>query len=530
MAQSRPASTPATESGRGLSLSSLLGAASLVMAFFVLSRLTGIVRDMVIVAEFDLSANLDAYQAAFRIPDMIFEVVAGGALGSAFIPTFTRHLHREGAGAAWDLFSQALNAITLVLTLLAVGGILGAPWLIRTFLAPGFPPEQQMLVANIMRWLLLGTVVYGASGLCMGALNTMQHFALPALAPAMRNLAMIGSALWLTAVWDIYALAAGAVIGSLLHLLVQMPGLLRYGVRFRLALNWRHAGLRHVVLLMLPRMLGLMFIHINLIVNTNLASRLPDGSVSALEYGFRLMMLPVALFAQALAIVAFPTFAAQAEVRDFENLRRTIRRMVRLVFFLAMPCAMAMYLLRTPLIEVLYERGSFTAESTRLVAYALQFFVPGLIAYAVVEIMVRAYYALHDTRTPVLAGVLIVLLNIALSVWWVNHFGVAGLALANSVATTVEMGLLIWWLRRRVPTLSRRSLLNDAWHSFVATLGMGITLKYFLDWVGLWTWLPPGLGGSLIVLVTGAGVALSSYLVLNQAFGNLDWLVRWRRA
>lgn len=494
------------------------------MLFFGLSRVTGIVRDVVILAEFDLSAQLDAYQAAFRIPDMIFEVVAGGALASAFLPTFTRLLQRQGEAKAWQLFNQTINAVTLILTATAAIGIAAAPWLVRTALVPGFNSDQQMLVAHLMRWLLLGTVVYGASGLCMAALNAKQHFALPALVPSLRNLAIIGAALFLTESMGIYGLVVGAVAGSLLHLLAQVPAVVRHGMRYEFKLSWRDPGLRHIGTLMLPRMVGLFFFHLNFIVNTNLVSHLDKGSVSALEYGFRLMLLPFGLFGQALAIAAFPTFSMQVENQEWKDLQDTFWRSIRMVVFLAVPAAAGMYLLRLPLIEVLYQRGSFTAESVTQVAYALQFFLTGLLAYAVVEITVRTFYAFHDTRTPVLAGLLIALLNVGLSVWWVRILGFGGPALANGVATTIEMVLLLAWLRRKLPGLTYGPLLRGLGQVGVATAGMSALLWYTQEGLLASDWIQENPYRAWLLLGAGIGLAVPVYFGLTWILGFRDWL------
>ncbi len=522
----RPAAGPASSSQFSLTVSDLLGAATQVMLFFALSRVTGVVRDVVILAEFDLSAQLDAYQAAFRIPDMIFEVVAGGALGSAFLPTFTQLLQRQNEAKAWRLFSQAINAVTLLLTVLAAICIVLAPWLVRTLLVPGFTSDQQLLVAHLMRWLLLGTVVYGASGLCMAALNTKQHFALPALVPSLRNLTIIAGALFLTDVWGVYGLVAGAVVGSFLHLLIQLPTMVRHGMRYDFVLSWRDASLRHVARLMLPRMVGLAFFHLNFIVNTNLVSQLSPGNVSALEYGFRLLLLPFGLFGQALAIAAFPTFAAQVESQDWNTLQNTLRRSLRLVMFLALPAAAGMYLLRLPLIEALYERGSFTPESTIQVAYALQFFLPGLLAYAVVEITVRVFYAFHDTRTPVVAGVLTALLNMGFSVWWVRSLGFGGPALANGVATTLEMLLLLSWLRRKLPNLEYRLLLTGLGQVVLATAGMAAWLWYTQDRLIASGWVQDSVFRPWLLIGAGIGLAVPIYLGLTWLLGFRDWWLR----
>ena len=507
---------------------SLLGAASLVMLFFVLSRVTGVARDIAIASAFNLSPTLDAYQAAFRVPDLIFEVVAGGALGSAFIPTFSRLSHRRGAAVAWRLFSQTVNAVTLVLGVLALAGIAMAPWLMRHVLAPGFEPAQQDLAAELMRWLLLGTVVYGVSGLCMGALNTRRHFLLPAAAPALRNVAIWGAALWLAEPFGVRGLVVGAVAGSLLHLLIQLPALREHGLRYSWTLDWRDADLFHILKLMGPRMIGLLFIHLNLIVNTNLVSRLAPGSVSAFDYGFRLMLIPVSVFAQALSIVAFPSFAGQADRGRFDDMAASFRTMLRLVVWLAVPATVGMYLLRVPLIELLFERGSFDADSTQRVARALQYFLPGLTAYAAVEITVRAFYALHDTRRPMLAGVTIVLINIGLSLWWVGPLGYAGPALAASVATTVEILLLLWWLRAHLPRLAPAQLAWDSVRTAVASAAMGGAVWLVLAGIG--SGAGPWAEAAWIQLLLGIAAGGTAYFLFSSVLGNVRWLAGVRRA
>lgn len=456
-----------------LSTRSIAGAAALVMLFFVLSRLTGLARDMVIAAQFDLSATLDAYQAAFRIPDLLFEVVAGGALGSAFIPTFAGFLARGEQAQGWLLFSRILNWVTLILLLLAGIAALFALPLVQWVIGPEFPPDQQQLTAELMRWLLVGTVVYGASGLIMGALNAFHHFLLPAAAPVIRNLAIILGAWLLAPRMGVYGLVVGAVVGSLGHLLVQIPGLYFFRFTYRPSLAWRDAGVQEVARLMGPRVLGLFFVHLNFIVNTALASGLAAGSLSALTYSWRLMLLPLGIFAQALGVAAFPTFAAQVAAGRPELMRASFGQILRTILFLTLPAAVGLIVLGEPLVQVLYQRGEFTVQSTRAVAYGLQFYAVGLVAHAAVEIIVRAFYALHDTLTPVVIGVGAMILNILLSLWWIRYWGYGGLALANSVATTLEMAGLLWVLRRSLGGLDLATLAPAFARSVLASLLMG---------------------------------------------------------
>ena len=490
----------------------MASAAAVVMLFFVLSRVTGLLREVVIGAQFGTSAQLDAYLAAFRVPDILFQLVAGGALGSAFIPTFAGYWVKGDREGAWLLFSRVLNWITLLLVVLAGLAATFALPLVQRIIAPGFPPEQQQLTADLMRWMLLSTVVFGASGLIMGALNAVQHFLLPAAAPVLYNLAIILGAWLLAPRYGVYGLVIGVVAGALGHLLVQLPGLWRQQAQYRWSLAWRDPGVREVGRLMAPRVLGLFFVQLNFLVNTILASGLPSGSLSALNYAWLLMLLPQGIFAQAIATVAFPTFAAQVAAQRREALRQTLSRILRIILFLTIPAAVGLFVLRAPLIQVLLERGEFTRQSTLAVAYALQFYALGLVAHATVEIVVRAFYALHDTATPVIVGVAAMALNIAFSLWWIHYWSYGGLALANSVATGLEMAALLWLLDRRIQGLAWRPVVGGVIRSLLAAGGMGLALTWWLGW-------SPGLAGEALPLPLGWIQAVGGVLLAALVYG-----------
>ena len=395
----------AGEGVRALNSRGIASAATLVILLFILSRGTGLLREMIIGARFGTSAQLDAYLAAFRIPDLLFQMVAGGALGSAFIPTFAAAWTEGSQRQAWLLFSRILNLLTLFLVLLCGLALLFAEPLTARVIAPGFSAEQQQLTASLMRWMLASTVVFGASGLIMGALNAVQHFLLPAVAPVLYNCAIIGAAWLLAPALGIHSLVIGVAAGALLHLVVQLPALLGQGGRYQFSFGVGDAQVREVARLMGPRVLGLLFVQLNFLVNTILASGLPDGSLSALNYAWLLMLLPQGIFAQAVATVAFPTFSAQVAAGDRAQLLETLTGLLRLILFLSIPAAFLLFVLDEPFIELLFQRGRFDASSTEAVAYALRFYALGLVAHAVVEIVVRVFYALHDTATPVVVGV-----------------------------------------------------------------------------------------------------------------------------
>ncbi len=515
----------------GLNTRHIAGAALIVMIFFVLSRVTGLAREIIIGAQFGTSADLDAYLAAFRLPDMLFQLAAGGALGSAFIPTFSSYLVKGDRPGAWLLFSRVLNLITLILIALAVLGAFFAEPLVSRVIAPGFPPEQQALTASLMRWMLLSTVIFGASGLIMGALNGLQHFLLPAAAPVLYNLCIIGGAWLLAPRFGIYGLVFGVVIGALAHFLVQVPGLIRNGARYTPSLAISDPGVREVARLMGPRVLGLFFVQMQFLVNTILASGLATGSLSALNYAWLLMLLPQGIFAQSLATATFPTFAAQYAAGLHNEMRTTFGRTLRTVFFLSIPAAVGLIVLGQPLIRVLLERGQFTAESTALVAYALQFYAVGLVAHSGLEIIVRAFYALHDTWTPVIFGIGAMTLNILFSILWVKPLGFGGLALANSVATSLEMIVLLLLLNWRMDGIEARRLLSSVIRSLSAALVMGLAAYFWLQWVNRAAlaptaerWLAVIGGVALSTLV----YALMSLILRNEEMQGVIALVRNR--
>lgn len=454
-------------------------AAGTVMAFFVLSRAAGLAREMIIGARFGTSADLDAYLAAFRLPDLLFQLVAGGALGSAFIPVFTQRLLNEGRAPAWRLASSVINLILLIMTILALLAALLAQPLVATVIAPGFTPAQQALTAYLMRWMLIAAVIFGVSGICMGILNACQHFWLPALAPLLYNLAIIVGAWLLAPRWGVSGLVIGVVVGASAHLLVQLPGLQRQGLRYVPTLGLDDPAVREVGRLMAPRVLGLAAVQINFLINTILASALPAGSLAALNYGWLLMLLPQGILAQGIATAAFPTFAAQAARGAAQEMRQTLTAILRALLATTIPASVGLILLGAPLVRLLLERGAFDARSTQLVTYALSFYALGLVAHSIVEVVSRAYYAVHDTWTPVAVGLAAMAANAALSLALRGPLSYGGLALANTLATTGEMVALVLLLRRRLGGLDLRPLGGTAARSASAAACMAFVLHWW---------------------------------------------------
>ena len=506
-------------------------AASLVMALFIVSRALGLVRQVIIGAMFGTSGDLDAYMAAARIPEMIFLIVAGGALGSAFIPTFADHLEKGDGVGAWRLASAVINLVLMALAVTAALAAIFAPMLVRTVIAPGFSQPQQALTASLLRVMLVSPIVFGASGVVMGALNAHQHFLLPALAPSFYNLSIIGGALLLGPHIGVIGLAVGVVVGAVLHLLIQVPGLLRHGAQFYLDLDLKNPSVREVGRLMAPRVLGTAIAQLNFVVNNSLASGMGEGAVSAINYAWMLMLLPQGVFAQAVGTAAFPTFAAQAARGDREEMRSTLAATLRVVFFLCLPATVGLLVLGRSLVGLIFERGAFAATSTGAVTWALVFYALGLVGHAGLEIIARAFYALHDTFTPVWVGGLAVGINVALSLALPGVFGLigwpshAGLALANTVATLLEMVALLLLVRRRLNGLEGRRTMVAFAKGGVAALVMGIVL---LAWQAMLRGkgaLVLGSGGILL----GSAVYFGATVLLRAEEPQAVWMLLRRR-
>ena len=475
------------------------------MLAFILSNLTGLVRQVLILKAFGTENALDAFNAASTYTDLLFSLIAGGALASAFVPTFTAFLAKEDRTSAWRLASALSNLVLLILCLTSLLSGLFAPQLIKLVLAPKFTPPLQELTATLLRVLLIAPAVFGLSGLFMGILNAHQVFFWPALAPTMYWLGMILGVLFLAPSMGVYGLAWGAVLGAILHLLVQLPAFLALPARrYSRTLGLSSPPLRQVGRLMAPRLLGVAVVQINFVVNTILATGQPEGSLTALKSAWAVMTMPQVVIAQAIAIAALPTFSAQVARGELGEMRRSLAGTLRSVVFLSLPAAIGMILLRAPIISMLFERGQFDMHSSQLVAWALLWYAAGLVGHSLVEVISRAFYALQDTKTPVLVGVAAMSLNLLFSLFfsaifeWTGWMPHGGLALANSLATALETAALLYFMHRRLNGLNGRFVLVGGAQAALATLVMSLLLGIWLSWTkGLNAWLVGG-GGVVI--------------------------------
>lgn len=483
------ADTPETsaQSTRALSGEQIAQAAGLLVMGFILSRLTGLIRESILSGLFGSGIEYEAYVTASQPPDTLFFVVAGGAIGSAFIPTFAGFLQRDQREDAWRLASAIMSLLPLLVAVLAAIIALFARPLMTYVLARGYvdDPVKLTLTIRMMRIMLLSSVIFSISGLFMGILNTHQRFLLPAFAPSLYNIGIILGGVFLTRWFGPYGLAYGMVLGSLLHMALQIPGLIAVNAKLRPSFNSRLPGVHEVARLMGPRVLGLTIVQVNFWVNIALATNMEEGSVSALRRAWYILLLPQGVIAQSIANAVFPTFSIQVARGETDALQATLGRVLRSVLFLAVPASVGLVILRLPIVQLIYQYGEFTPVDAQATAWALLFYGLGLISHSVLEIITRAFYAMHDTRTPVLVGGGAMLLNVVLSFLLIRVMGepgnvamgpFAGLALANTLATTLEAGLLLVLIRPRVGGLEAPRTLTSLLKTGLASLAMGITI------------------------------------------------------
>jgi putative peptidoglycan lipid II flippase len=445
--------------GAAMEPPSLAMAASVVALGFLGSRLLGLLRTVVLAHQFGTSPDLDAYFVAFRIPDLIFQLLAGATLGSAFIPTFARIVADRGEHEGWRLASGVMNLLFVATLFFAIIGLLLAPLLVP-LTAPGLGDETGQhahltsLAVDLTRIMMLSPVLFAVSGMFMGILNARHHFLAPAFAPMFYNAAIIVGALISR---DVKILAICVVLGALLHLAVQLPALRLVGMRWQPVWDWRDKAVREVGRLMGPRVIGLAAFQLNFLVATFFASTLGSGAISAVNYAWLVVMTPLGLFGMAISTAVFPRMAEQA-ARGEDELQETVSKSLRLILYLTIPASVGLVILARPITAFLLRSGSFDATSTDLVVSALVFYSVALFAHAGIEILSRGYYALSDTRTPVAFAVVSMLVNLVLSLVLVWPFGIKGLAASLSVATIVEFTLLVRNLERRLGGLSAEHL------------------------------------------------------------------------
>lgn len=455
--------------------SRVVRAAGVVGMATMLSRVFGFLRDMIVAGLFGAGFTTDAFFVAFRIPNLLRRLLAEGSLTVSFVPVFTEYLRNRSRKEALELADITFTALSILLVAVSLLGILFSP-LIVTIMAPGFAkiPAQYELTVFLTRLMFPYIFLISLVALCMGILNSLRHFAAPALAPVVLNLAMILAALTLRGFFrePITALAIGVMAGGVLQLAMQWPFLVRMGVRLKPNFRFRHPGVRRIGLLMLPAAFGAAIYQINIFIGTILASFLPTGSVSYLYYADRIVELPLGVFAIAVGTATLPSFSEQVAQGRFAELKRTVAFSLRIILFITIPATVALIALRVPIISVLFQRGEFGVQSTLLTAEALLCYAVGLWAFSTIRIIVSVFYSLQDTKAPMMAAIVALIVNALFSLVLMFPLRHGGLALATSIASAVNVGVLWVILRRRIGKLLDRAFYRSLGKTAVASLVM----------------------------------------------------------
>lgn len=444
---------------------SVARSAGLIGIATLTSRILGLARDQALAFFFGAGNAMDAFNVAFRIPNLVRDLFAEGAMTAAFVPTFTRHLTLKGKDEAWRLGNYVINGLIAATGVLVILGIIFAEPLVTLLAADYKKVEGKLdLTVELTRIMLPFLTLVAVAVAVMGMLNSLHKFFVPALSPAMFNVATILCALVLVPVMPslgldpIKAIALGTILGGFGQILIQWPALRGQGFRYRPILNPRDEGLRQVLLLMIPGTVGLAAVQVNLLVSTLLATGQGTGAVSWLNYAFRLMYLPIGLLGVSVATAAIPEISRFAAREDLPGMRLAISRGLRLILVLNIPAMVGLMVLARPIVALIFEHGRFTSDDTDATAQALIFYAPGLMGYCAVKIAAPSFYALKESRTPVIVSVLTMGVNVALNFTLVGWLSYRGLALGTGLAALFNATLLLSLLARRLGGLAGREL------------------------------------------------------------------------
>ena len=516
IAAAAPDDPGASKSGSRLARSAgIIGLATMA------SRLLGLVREQVLAYYFGAGNAMDAFVIAFRIPNLLRDLFAEGAMSAAFVPTFTRQLTLSGKPRAWQLGNNVITALIAITIPLTILGIVFAEPLVRLY-AEDFSlvPGKLELTVQMTRIMLPFLTLIALAAALMGMLNALHRFFVPALSPAMFNVGTIVCAVALVSVMPrvgldpVVAIAIGTIVGGLGQILLQWPVLVREGFRYRPSFDWSDPELRRVAVLMGPSIVGLAAVQVNLFVNSILATGEGTGAVSWLSYAFRLMYLPIGLFGVSIATAAIPGISTLAAREETTAMRGAISRGLRMMLMLNIPATLGLVALARPVVGLIFERGEFSSADTNATAIALMFYAPGLIGYSFVKLASPAFYALHDSRTPVLVSILTMLLNILLNVTLVKVMGYPGLALGTAFAALFNASVLLWRLRGRLDGLEGTRLSISLGKIMMASTVMALSAWAIERGMHM---IVPGTDLAARILQVGSSIAVSLIVLAASA-------------
>jgi len=510
-------------------------AASIIGMGTLLSRILGFLRDMVIANFFGAGMAADAFFVAFRIPNLWRRLVGEGSLTISFIPVYTEYLTHRSEEESRELTHIAFTVAGIILLILTILGILFSPILIR-IIAPGFfrIPEKFQLTVALNQIIFPYLFFMGLFALCMGVLNSLRHFFAPAFAPVFLNICIILSVFLFYRHFEqpVYTLAVGVLAGGVIQLLFQIPFLLKKRISFRFNFNYRHPAVKRIGSLMIPGLIGTAVYQLNVFIDTIFASFLPGGSVSYLYFADRLMEFPLGIFAIAIGMASLPSLSELASKGKMDELRETIFFTFRLVSFISIPALVGLIALKTPIINLLFQRGLFDYQATEMTAKALLFYSVGLWAIAGSRIVVPAFYSLQDTWTPLKIALICLGANVIFNAILIIPLKHAGLAFATSLSSTLNVILLFRKLGTKLGGIDMKENLRPLTKIFFCTLPMGFS-AFFICSVGNWTTTGNVLEKVIILfigIVVGLGVYLAcSYWVKNEAMIFLVKMLRRKR-
>jgi len=516
-------------------IDSITIAATLVAFSSLASRFLGIFRDRILAGEFGAGNTLDVYYAAFRVPDLIFNLLVMGALTAGFIPILTFLIKDSGCGKifsfkespnkeAWYLVNNLLNILLLTLMVLSFLGVVFAPYLVD-LIAPGFGPEKQSLTVGLTRIMFLSPIFLGISSILGGILQSFKRFFVYSLAPIFYNLGIIIGALYLVPFLGIYGLAWGVALGAFLHMAVQLPVALKLGYRYRPVFNLKSKNLVKIGKMMIPRTMTLAISQINLLVITIFASTLASGSLSVFNFANNLQSFPVGVFGISFAIAAFPTMSQVAFSK--EKLRVNLSQTVRKILFFIVPATVLLITLRAQIVRVVLGTGLFDWQDTILTLQTLGFFAFSLFAQALIPLLIRVFYARQTAKVPFFIGLFAALVNV-ISVWWFSKIlGVAGLALGFSLANIVNFVLLWLTLHMKLNGLEEERILLSAVKFSLGALACGFTVQFTKSLVAPWVEMTKFWGILTQGLIAGI-LGFSVYLLICYLLRSEELFQLWR--
>jgi putative peptidoglycan lipid II flippase len=508
---------------------SIAKSAGTIGIFTFFSRVLGFIRDIVIAQIFGTGLAAQAFVVSFRIPNLMRELIGEGATNAALVPVFSEYVVRKEKKEFWSAVHTLLSIFFPLLVLITVAGIISAPWIVK-IIAPGFLKDLAKfnLTVRLTRIMFPYLVLIGLTAYAMGILHTFKSFTAPALGPCLLNISLILAVLFLRFYFHepIYALAIGVLAGGLLQLIIQLPPLYRKGFAFQhFKLQFKHPAVSKATKLLLPRAFGSIIYQLNVFLDTICASLgfiVGEGAVAALYYANRIVQFPLAIFGIALSTAILPIMSRQAARRDTGTLKDTLSFSLRNIFLIMLPSSIGLFLLSHPIIKILFQRGSFSSYSTSITSWALLFYSLGLTSYGGVKILSACFYSLQDTRTPVKVTASCLIINLVLNILLMWHLKVGGLALASSIAATINFLWLFRILEKKIGRLDRRRIGKSFLRILLAATIMGSTTNFFWNNLFLDLW---GIIRLILVIILAITIFVLACFILKVE--EIKSLLRW---